>query len=295
MSAASSASSDNPTAPRERYRHGSDPDEQRRLEQRTGANAAGFFLPHLRPGMRLLDVGCGPGSITLDLAEIVAPGELVGIDFQEPQVVRARELAASRNIATARFEVGDAYALPFPDASFDAVFAHTLLNHLRDPLRALREMHRVLRPGGVCGVCDHVNETLVLEPATALLEQMSALLLRVMNHNTGQPAEMRPRHFRRLLLEAGFTRAEVTPIGRGFGTPAETRRRAADLSLALSQPSFGGVALSQGWADRETLEAMRAAVLEWGERPDALFAWLWLGAVGWKDGAAAEAAPVDHP
>src|SRR5215471_8470817 len=85
------------------------------LATRTAAQEAAFFLPHLHPGMRMLDVGCGPGSITLGLAEVVAPGEVVGIDMQQSQVQQARDLAVERGFANVRFEVGDAYHLPFPD------------------------------------------------------------------------------------------------------------------------------------------------------------------------------------
>jgi len=118
------------------------------MATRTASRAAAFFLPYLRPGMQLLDVGCGPGAITLGLAQTVAPGEVVGVDIQASQVDRARALAAERRITNARFEVADINRLPFPDGSFDAVFAHTVLMHLREPVRALEEMRRVLRPGG---------------------------------------------------------------------------------------------------------------------------------------------------
>jgi ubiquinone/menaquinone biosynthesis C-methylase UbiE len=77
--------------------------------------------------MALLDCGCGVGSITLGLAAAVAPGEVVGVDLQPAQLERARALAAERGATNVRFEAADVYALPFSDASFDAVFAHTLL------------------------------------------------------------------------------------------------------------------------------------------------------------------------
>jgi ubiquinone/menaquinone biosynthesis C-methylase UbiE len=85
------------------------------IATRTAAREAAFFLPHLRPGMCLLDVGCGPGSITLGLADAVVTGELVGIDMQQSQVQQARHRAVERGVANVRFEVGDAYRLPFPD------------------------------------------------------------------------------------------------------------------------------------------------------------------------------------
>src|SRR5262245_8098238 len=83
------------------------------LEQRSAAREAAFFLPDIRPGMRLLDLGCGPGTITLGLGTHVAPGEVIGVDFQPSVIERARTLAAQRGIPNAGFEVGDIYHLPF--------------------------------------------------------------------------------------------------------------------------------------------------------------------------------------
>src|SRR5687767_1693770 len=114
----------------------------------------GFFLPHLRRGYAVLECGCGVGSITLDIAELVAPGRVVGIDMNESQLAIARKNAAARGLSNVSFERGNVYSLHFSDATFDAVLAHTLLIHLNDPLSALKEMRRVLKPGGVIGVSD---------------------------------------------------------------------------------------------------------------------------------------------
>ena len=116
---------------------------------RRAAQWVPFLAPHLRSGMRLLDCGCGVGSITLDLAELVAPGKTVGLDLDESQLALAREAAASRGLGNARFEVGSMYELPFADASFDVALAHTVLFHLSDPPRAMRELRRVLAPDGI--------------------------------------------------------------------------------------------------------------------------------------------------
>ena len=152
------------------------------MTTRTAAQQAAFFLPHLLPGMQLLDVGCGPGTITVGLAKEVAPGDVVGTDLQPTQVEQARAVAAERGIANVRFEVGDAYRLPFPDRSFDAVFAHAVLMHLREPVRALAEMWRVLRPGGIVGVRDPDLGGEIFTPATLLQEERHALGRRVGQH-----------------------------------------------------------------------------------------------------------------
>src|SRR5262245_31619193 len=117
------------------------------LPTRTASHAAAFFLAYLLRGMPLLGRGCGPAFLTLGLAEVVAPGDVVGIDLQPAQVEQARALAGTRGVTNVGFEVADLYTLPFPDGAFDAVFAHTVVIGLREPVRALAELRRVLRPG----------------------------------------------------------------------------------------------------------------------------------------------------
>jgi SAM-dependent methyltransferase len=132
----------------EKYTHGHAPATVRQHARRTADEAAAFLLPELRPGMRLLDVGCGPGSITRGLAERIAPGQAIGLDLSRETLSFAREDAAARGLENLRYEEGSVYDLPFPAASFDIVFAHQVLQHLREPDTALREMLRVVRSGG---------------------------------------------------------------------------------------------------------------------------------------------------
>ena len=104
----------------------------------------------LSPGARVLDVGCGPASDTLPLAELVGPGGRVhGIDHDPAMVAEADRRAAAAGVAE-RLEhaVGDVYALPFADGAFDAVRSERLFLHLGRPERATAEMVRVTRPGG---------------------------------------------------------------------------------------------------------------------------------------------------
>ena len=260
---------------RERYGPGYEARAHELMTERTAARFADYVLPHLRRGMRLLDVGCGPGAITLDLAEAVSPGETVGVDIAPVQVERARALAVERGVAGVRFEPADAYALPFPAASFDVVVATNLLQHLGDPPRALREFRRVLRPGGLAAVTDPDWTWRVFEPPDPRLEQLNELWVRAFAHNGGSPGYART--LRRLPLEAGFARAEVDP--RLPPMPPAAYARDAGTALQL----LAGTILGQGWADAAELDAIAAALATWGQRPDAQVLFVIHRAIGWVD------------
>ncbi|HKR52255.1 MAG TPA: methyltransferase domain-containing protein [Pseudonocardiaceae bacterium] len=121
---------------------------------RTVHNSAAYLIPHLRPGQRVLDVGCGPGTITIDLARLVAPGSVMGID-NEPAPLRPARADAQRQAANnVSFDVGNVYQLDYPDSTFDIVHAHQVLQHLAEPVAALAEMRRICRPGGYVAVRD---------------------------------------------------------------------------------------------------------------------------------------------
>jgi len=257
------------------YSQQANPAFEAELAARTASADAAFLLPHLRSGMRLLDAGCGPGSITLGLAQLVAPGEVVGVDVQSAQVEQAR--ARARGIASLSFEVADIYRLPFHDSSFDAVFANGILMHLREPVRALAELRRVLRPGGIAGVRDPDFGASLYAPLTPLLERLLAVRVQVRRHNGGDP--FLSRHHRRLLLEAGFAKAEASASVEYAGSVQQTRRHAAFLKAMLE--GLARTVLAQGWMDRATVEAAAAEIDAWAGRPDAFYTTTWCQALGW--------------
>jgi ubiquinone/menaquinone biosynthesis C-methylase UbiE len=262
----------------ERYTLGYGEDERRRLASRRAEDRAGFLLPHLRPGMRLLDVGCGPGSITLGLAAAVAPGRVVGLDLAPVQAEAARAAAADAGAAV-DVGVADAYALPFPDGAFDAAFAHTLLFHLREPLAALAEMRRVLRPGGVVGVRDPDAGHDLRLPGSPLLDRFFGLVRRFGEGEGASPSYA--RHQRRLLLEAGFARTQGFAFAVGDGDPEATRSAAASYAGWFRNPRFVRTVTGNGWADAAELDLLREEVLAWGERPDAFQVRVECAALGW--------------
>lgn len=133
------------------YLHGADASEQARLEAMVTILGGAEFLPPLRRGMRILEVGCGTGTIAREVAERIAPGQIIGVDQQEAQLQTAGRIAAQRGIGNVSFRRSDAAGLEFPDAEFDGAYCRFLLEHVADPTGVVREMARVVRPGGwVC-------------------------------------------------------------------------------------------------------------------------------------------------
>jgi SAM-dependent methyltransferase len=250
--------------------------------RRAAAAEAAFFLPYLRPGMRLLDVGCGPGSITVGLTRAVAPGEVVGVDLAPDVLDAARALAAEQGLSPLRFETARAEALPFPDASFDAVFAHTLLEHVPDAAPVLGEMWRVLRSGGLLGVRDADWGSGVIGPDDALVTEAMSLYERVWRLNGGHPNC--GRYLRGLLLDGGWTDVRSSASFRWNGTSEESRSMGELLADRLLLPNFAGPVLAQGWADRARLKQISAACLAWSRRPDAFAAMVMCEAVAVREG-----------
>jgi len=247
------------------------------LESRTAAREAAFLLPHLRSGMRLLDVGCGPGTITLGLAEAVAPGSVAAVDLQKNLVNRARVLASERSVHNVSFSVANVYNLPFHSRTFDAAFAHAVLMFMGDPIAALTEIRRVLRPGGFVGLRDPDIGGTFHVPTTPMLQQWHDLRIRVRQHDGGDSS--RGRHHRELLLEAGFTRAEATATVSTAGSLEETRRTASFEKVQLD--GLARTAVAEGWVNHDQLQSLGREIIAWGERPDAFSAIVWCEALGW--------------
>jgi ubiquinone/menaquinone biosynthesis C-methylase UbiE len=267
---------------REIYTNTGNTEYEQLIAQRSAGDVVHFLLPHLRTGLCVLDVGCGPGSITCDLARFVAPAQVVGIDLQPSQITAARSLAAQRGVTNVRFESGSIYELPYPDGSFDVATAVVVLFHLRDPLRALRELRRVLKPGGLVAAMDIDAGGNLVWPSLPAVERLLDFTYRVVEHNGGDP--YLGRKHRSLLLEAGFERPEVHPGHNLYARQERTHQAAETYVLRLQGQAQEATILGQGWATREELDHMYLAMREWGERPDSFLYEQFFGALGWAPG-----------
>ncbi len=237
---------------------------------RTAENSAAYLLPGLRPGMSLLDVGCGPGTITRDLATRVAPGRVVGIDASEAVLTEAAATATEADDGSVSFEVGDVFALRFDDASFDVVHAHQVLQHVGDPEAALVEMRRVCRPGGLVAARDADYPTFRFfpeEPDIARALDAYGALTRV-NGATWDAG-------RRLLQwcrSVGFTTIVPSASVWCFATPGE-RGWWGDLwADRFTRSSMADQLVAHGIATSSDLHCFAAGWRRWAASPDGWFA-----------------------
>ncbi|GAA2745993.1 methyltransferase domain-containing protein [Terrabacter aerolatus] len=238
---------------------------------RTAADSAAYLLPHLREGLRVLDVGCGPGTITLDLAEAVGPtGEVVGIENVAGPLEHARGHAAARGDTRTRFELADVMALPHADESFDVAHAHQVLQHLTDPVGALREMSRVTRPGGIVALRDVDYDSMVWHPASDGMTRWLEVYRRLARLNHAEPDA--GRHLVAWAHAAGLDRLTSSASLWTYATPEQCAWWGATWARRALESTFATEALDQGLLDRAELAQVGAAWQAWSVHPDAWFA-----------------------
>ncbi len=254
----------------ETYTHGHDESVLRSHRWRTVENSAGYLLPHLEPGTNVLDVGCGPGTITIDIAQRVAPARVVGLDPADDAVAAAREAAAAAGAGNVEVETGDVYALDHADGSFDVVHAHQVLQHLADPVAALREMRRVCRPGGVVAARDAVYRAMSWYPAAPELDRWLEVYCRVAEANGGEPDA--GSHLRAWAREAGFADVQTSASAWCYATDDE-RAWWGDLwADRVSTTALGTRAVELGLATPDDLTVMADGWRAWAAAPDGWFA-----------------------
>lgn len=232
------------------------------MAQRSLDSHGAFFSSYLRSGLRVLDCGCGPGSITHGIAKRIAPGEAVGVDFGESQVARAGADAEKQGLANVKFVAASCYALPFADGSFDCVFAHALVEHLAEPQKAFAEFHRVLKVGGFIGVCSPDWGGFILAPDSPQITAARNAYTSLQTKNGGDVNA--GRKLGGYLQAAGFTplqmvaRYECYPSLKFIGEY---------LALQLHQAGH---------------EAEAQTFRTWSQHDGGLFAQSWVSAVGRK-------------
>jgi ubiquinone/menaquinone biosynthesis C-methylase UbiE len=245
----------------EHYTHGHHESVLRSHRWRTAENSLGYLLPRLEPGTSLLDVGCGPGNITADLARRLAPGRVVGLDASTDVIDQARA-----DHPDVEFTVGDAYALPYEDGEFDVVQAHQVLHHLDRPVDALREWGRVAGPSGIVAAREVDYAGAVAFPETEGLAAWAALYQRVHRAGAGEPNA--GRRLKSWALAAGFREVEAGGSLWVFSSDEDRAWWGGMWADRVLESAFAATASENGLATRDDLESISAAWRAWANDPE---------------------------
>lgn len=239
---------------------------------RTAENSAAYLLPSLRSGMTVLDVGCGPGTITADLARLVGPdGHVVGVDPSADVVEQARAEAAAAGVANARFEVGDVYDLPAAvgRTRFDVVHAHQVLQHVPDPVGALVAMRAAAMPGGLVAARDSDYGAFTWFPDVSELDEWLALYRAVARHAGGEPDA--GRRMPAWARAAGFTDVTASASVWCFASTEDRAWWGGMWADRILHSRIAELAVATGAGDREALERLSAGWRRWAADEDGTF------------------------
>ncbi len=226
------------------------------------------LLPHLGPGQRVLDFGCGPGTISVGLAKAVEPGEMHGIDMEESQIGMARAAAKAGGHANATFHVGDVTDLPFEDDFFDVAHCHAVLMHVPDTQAALAEVKRVLKPGGIIASREMIGASSFLEPGSENTEAAWATFMGLLAANGGHPKM--GQELKGVFMEAGFTDIQATASFDFFSSAEDVGFLHAFIADWFFSPRVIEAATAYGVATHEQFDVWRAEIDEWSGMADAV-------------------------
>ncbi|KAK7924258.1 ubiE/COQ5 methyltransferase [Apiospora marii] len=253
------------------YSHGHHQSVVTSHARRTVHDSAAFLAPHLKPTDHILDIGCGPGSITCDFAALVPEGRVVGVDAVASVLDQARALANDRQLANIEFEVVDANALPYPDATFDVVYCHQVLQHVRDPVAILREMRRVAKPGaGLVAAREADYGAFAWYPADPLLSRWGELYHAQGIASGGEPNAGRCLHA--WARQAGFAPDRTQTTVTAWCYTGERARQWGNMWADRALHSgFAAVVKDKGLGTQEDLEAVSRGWAEWATKEDLFF------------------------
>ncbi len=240
------------------------------LRRYTAENSAAYLVPSLRPGQRVLDFGCGPGTISVGLAKLVAPGEMHGVDMEESQIELARAVAGARKQENAIYHVGDVVDLPFEDNFFDVAHCHNVLMHIPDTRSVLTEVKRVLKPGGVIGCREMICESSFTHPDYGVIRKSWDMFEDLLSADDGHP--QMGKDLKTHLVNAGFTSIRASGSFEIYSAPADIAFIYGFANKWFLSPEITEAAIKYGASTPELCEATRIAYEKWKTDPGAICA-----------------------
>ena len=239
------------------------------FKQRTFDKQGAFLQPYLHADLTVLDCGCGPGSMTLDIAELVKPGQVFGIDSSPIQIEQALLSQKERAINNASFTYGSAYSLPYADEQFDVVFAHAVLYHLQKPEQALAEFFRVLKPRGLVALRDACHSGDMMMPQNINLTAVWNTIEKVFSYQGGN-IYFGSQH-KQLLLNQGFQNIKVSCSYDTFASDVE-KESIRSYWCQFLNTDHRQLILDQQWLTSIEIDQQCKTLNEWCTNPASFFA-----------------------
>ena len=240
------------------------------LRRFTAESNAAYLLPCLRPGLRVLDFGCGPGTISVGLAKAVAPGELHGVDMEESQVDQARLVAKANGQDNAIFHVADVTDMPFEDGFFDVAHCHNVLMHIPDTAAVLAEVKRVLKPGGIIGCREMIGASSFTRPDFGVIRKAWDMFEDLLSADDGHP--QMGKDLKAHMIEAGFTNVRMTGSFDVYSSPGDVAFIYEFANRWFLSPEIMDAAIKYGASSEALCNAIRNAYERWKDHPGALCA-----------------------
>ena len=240
---------------------------QRQFQARDETGPAAFLLPHLEPGMRLLDVGCGPGTVTLGLAHRIAPASAVGCDLEAGMIARATQLADDAGVGNVSFRTANILDLPFANDEFDVVFSSAVTEHLRNPQGAVAELARVAKPGGLVAITRTDWTGPLMSPDSPAMERFFTWLEAGFNAQGGSMNS--GRHIRSMTRAAGLEDVEFFAGYINATTRERVHALVSDYTQWMDNMDIFQQLIRDGRLTAQALADTRAAMWQWADHPDA--------------------------
>lgn len=252
-----------------------------KLNPRTIAREGSFLVPYLQPGMKMLDVGCGNGSMAHGFAEYIYPGEVVGIDNNEAQISSAIESLQEGENKNLEFRLGDIYDLACANESFDVVFAHNVFIHLSSPEAALKELGRVCKPGGIIGLRDGLANQCHYSafPLQHKYKDLSEFIDEAARLSNGTPDV--GIKMKGLLSTVGFSNLKIKVYSEVYDK-AEDMQMLKSWYIGLLSGWMGELAIEHELVSNRELENLLASINQWDSDPAAINIITWIEHVGRK-------------
>jgi|TARA_B110000438_G_scaffold208984_1_gene200814 ubiquinone/menaquinone biosynthesis C-methylase UbiE len=251
------------------YTHGHQAAAVEQHARRTAESCASFARAYIRRDSDILDIGCGPASITVGLANWADQGSVTGIEPEKQILIRAGETVAKAGVKNIRLDEASVYELPYEDDAFDLAYAHQVLQHLTDPVLALKEMKRVVKPGGFIAVRDADYYTMCSNPESLLIDKWRRIYRQVARHNGAEPDA--GRYLYGWCGEAGLSDLLCTASVWVFAEIEDRLNWGNSWAERCVATSFGQQAIEYGYATSSEMQEISDGWKTWAGLPTGYF------------------------